>query len=147
MKKNLMLIAVAIVGLLAFTGCNQEGPGGDENATNPDNYNIQLTRQAEKYVEIENPEESCVEVRNSSLSDFNIVDIWSAPKNGNYTHSYPANNGDDYIDPSDERTFCSTRCDEDTWKIKIKDSRGAVIEKSYERQCGFKELLLVKTVQ
>ena len=135
--KKIIGLALGAVAMVALSGCNNvgNGPGG----------NIKIQRQAADYVDTGDYSKSCVEVKNNTDSDYDIYDIWSGPVNGVYHKSFPNGTLPDYIAPGKHRTFCSKNCGADEWKIKVKDQRGAVAEGKYQRECGYKELLIVTT--
>ena len=128
-------LTLGVVAMVALSGCNSAG----------NEYNIKIQRQVADYIETGDDSKSCVEVKNSVNSDYDIYNIWSGPVDGAYKKSFPNDTPPDYIAPGKQRTFCSANCGADEWKIKVEDERGAVAEGKYHRECGYKELLIVTT--
>ena len=146
--KKVISIALAGAAVFALSGCatgDGDGGGNNEWQNTGDDSKITIRRQAAEYVAINDPNKTCVEVKNSALSDFSIDQIWSAPLSGSYNNRiYPNGTPPNEIVPGESRTFCSAQCGENRWKIKIADTVGTLAEGQYERQCGYKELLLVE---
>lgn len=132
-------LAIGAVAMVALSGCNMV-PG-----TTSTGDNIKIERQTGDYTKSYSDNKTCVEVKNNTTSDYDLYDIWSAPDGGTYSHIFPNGTLPNEIQPGEKRTFCSSNCGADTWKIKVEDARSAVAEGTYQRECGYKELLVVTT--
>jgi len=139
--KTITGLAVGAMAMVILSGCNNVGtePGDIQGS-------IKIERQVDDYAENEDDTRSCVEIKNSTESDYYITDIWSGPIDGAYVKSFPNGTPPNDIAPGSQRTFCSTNCGADEWKIKVQDDRSAVAEGKYQRVCGYTELLLVTTL-
>ena len=139
--KKIVSFVIAGAAMIGLSGCNLDtGDGGGAAA------NIKIQRQAADYVEMpDKPNKTCTEIKNSPSSDYDLYDIWSAPVNGSYSHIFPNGTPPNTIQPGEKRTFCSSNCGADTWKLKVEDERGETAEGTYQRECGYKELLIVTT--
>jgi hypothetical protein len=140
--KKIVSIALGAAAILALSGCNSAGggPNGGHDGK------IKIQRQASEYVEMPNNQnQTCTEIKNNPSSDYDLYDIWSAPVDGTYSHIFPNNTPPNTIEPGEKRTFCSANCGADTWKIKVQDERHYIAEGKYQRECGYKELLVVTT--
>ena len=133
--KKIIGLAIGMVAMVALSGCNTTVPGSYSN--------IKIENLGS--IEIEDTTVTQVEVINNDRSAFDIVEIYSAPLNDAYTQSFPNDTPPYEIAPGESQIFQSHNCYdyEEEWKIKIVDAYGNVAEGKYNRQCGFREKLLV----
>jgi hypothetical protein len=127
--KKIIGLAIGTVAVLALSGCNNVG-------TSPQ-ANVKITETS--YTAI-NSSKSEVFVDNQS--NYDIVEIWSGKVGGSYTLVKPPKN----VAAGSDRTFGTINCSPNTteeWKIKVIDDTYNYATLVYNRQCGYRENLLV----